>query len=223
MTPGPHRASADGFSPMTSTAARRPSHPTPTAPLALLVAVLALPAGATEPSPRPRPPAAPPIWTTVPTRIDPGAETRERLAPAPSALPVPGFRVTGARAADGGSLIVDGRRHRLYCLSAVEPRRLCTTADGARWVCGRRAQAALSALVAGRSLHCRHTADPAAAVPVLDCLLDDRSISERLVAEGWAELDADGAATPALAAALDTARRTGRGIWSTTGAPTDDR
>ncbi|MDK9697377.1 MAG: thermonuclease family protein [Siculibacillus sp.] len=168
----------------------------------------------------PRPPApTPSIWTTVPTRVDPAKETRERIAPAASAIPDPAVRVTGVRAADAVTLMIDGRRHRLAGLAAADPRRLCTAADGTRWACGRRAHAALSALVTGRALRCVFIGDPAATDPVVDCRLDERTLSERMVAEGWAEPDADGPAGPALTAAFAEARRAGRGFWSVNGPP----
>lgn len=166
-------------------------------------------------------PSAPPssIWTTVPTRVDRAKETRERIAPAASAIPDPAVRVTGVRAADAVTLKIGGRRHRLSGLAAADPRRICTAADGIRWACGRRADATLSALVTGRALHCVFIGDPAATDPVVDCRLDERSLSERMVAAGWAEPDADGVGSPALAAALAEARRAGRGFWSLNGPP----
>lgn len=182
----------------------------------LLAFALALPPSAllaAEP-PTPRAPSAP-IWTTTPTRIDRSQETRERIAPAPAADPLPRFVVRSARLADAGALLIDGRRHRLFGIAAVEPGRVCTDADGWRWACGLRARGALAVLASGHTLLCHRFEETRGEDPVVDCLWQERSLSERLVADGWADLDADGRATPALAAALEEARRGRRGIWST--------
>lgn len=187
--------------------------------LAASIALIAASASAAEPQ-GPARPDAPPIWTTVPTRIDRSRETRERLAPAPTAVPSNATRITAARADDATALTIDGRRHRLVGLAVADRRRICTADDGARWACGRRAHAALSALVVGRTLWCVTPGDPSAAEPRVDCRTSDGpSLSERMVAAGWAELDAAGEATPALLAARDDARRARRGLWSTDAPP----
>lgn len=182
----------------------------------LLAFAFALPPSAlaaAEPQPT-RAPSAP-IWTTTPTRIDRTQETRERIAPAPAADPLPRFVVRDARLADAGALLIGGRRHRLFGIAAVEPDRVCTAADGRRWACGLRGRVALSVLASGHALLCHRFEETRGEDPVIDCLWQERSLSERLVADGWADLDADGRATPTLAAALDEARRGRRGIWST--------
>jgi endonuclease YncB( thermonuclease family) len=182
------------------------------APL-VLCAVVAT-ASAEEASPPPAADAPPPIWVPVPTRIDRDKETRERLAPAPTADVVPRVLVRNARGDGPATLRIDGRRHRLFGLSEIDPGRICTTAEGRRWACGLRARAVLSALVAGRALLC-HTIETAeGSDPVIDCRVQGGSLSERMVADGWAELDDAGAADPILAAARAAAGRDGLGLWS---------
>lgn len=160
-----------------------------------------------------RPPAAtPPIWTQVPTRIDRSKDTRERVEiPAPP----PGFVVAGdARTDAAGRLIIGGRSHRLVGLVPIEPDRLCSTADGRRWACGVRARAQLSGLVIGKTLRCHHVGDPAAAEPVVDCRVRERSVTESMISAGLGDLDAEGAAIAHLATAREAARRARIGIWS---------
>ena len=175
--------------------------------------VVATPASAETP---------PSIWTTKPTRIDRSTETRQRIE-APAALPAePREPIRGDfRVVDGATLAVDGRRLRLFGLVPIERERICDVAGTRRWACGIHARAALGALVAGRTLRCRTLAGDPAGESVVDCLWQERSISERLLAAGWADLDDAGRATPALAAARAEAEREGRGIWSRTGAPQD--
>lgn len=155
---------------------------------------------------------APPIWTNVPTRIDRSQETRERIEPPP---PPPRRVVLAepARVIDSATLIVDGRTRRLRGLLAVPRDRLCVDRDGRRWTCGMHARGALVQAIEGRAVLCRPA--PADALdPPLDCDVADRSLSERLLAEGWADLDDEGRGDPALAAARASAERDGRGVWA---------
>lgn len=173
---------------------------------------------AAEPTP-PRAAPAAPIWTPTPTRVDRTRETRERIAPPAAADPLPRVAVRAARVADAAALLVDGRRHRLFGLAALPADRLCIDADGRRWACGLRARGALAVLVSGHALLCHHFAETSDGDPVVDCLWQERSLSLRLAEAGWAELDDDGRATPALAAAAETARRERRGLWAATAPP----
>lgn len=154
-----------------------------------------------------------PLWTQVPTRIDRSKDTRPRIE---TPAPPPGFLVAGDGRTDiAGRLILDGRSYRIFGLEPIEPGRLCTAQDGRRWACGGRARARLSALVVGRILRCRHVGDPDAADPVVDCRAPERTLTELMVEAGYGGLNAEGAAVPALAKALDGARRARVGIWST--------
>lgn len=188
--------------------------PRRTALVPLLLSAGIATATAEETAPPSATDAPAPIWVPVPTRIDRDKETRERLDPAPSADVVARTLVRGARGDGPAALRIDGRRHRLFGLAEIDPGRICTTTEGHRWACGLRARAALSALVGGRALLCRVIEATDAADPVIECLVQERSLSERMVAEGWAELDAAGAADPTLAAARTAAERDGLGLWS---------
>lgn len=181
--------------------------------VSLIVGAVVATASAEEPSP-PATAAPPPIWVPVPTRVDRDKDTRERLDPAPAAEIVSRTVVRSARGDGPATLRIDGRRHRLFGLADIEPGRICTTAEGFRWACGLRARAVLAALVGGRTLRCRMIGAAEAADPVIDCLRGGRSLSERMLADGWAELDEAGAADPALVNARATAEREGRGLWS---------
>jgi endonuclease YncB( thermonuclease family) len=182
--------------------------------VALLAFVVLVTPGTTRAEPPRTPPVTPPIWSDVPVLVDRAKETRERIAPAPTALPVPGFRVTGARGEGTGALRIDGIRHRLFGLAPIDPERICTDADGRRWACGLRARSTLSGLAVGHTLRCRRIDGSAPSDPVVDCRYRNRSLSERLIAEGLADLDDDGRADPILAAAVEAARRARRGLWA---------
>ena len=209
---------------MPTTVAHRPRFLRPRRLLtSVVVFLLALAPSATAGEP-PRPDAKPPIWTSVPTRIDRSRETRERIEPPPAPPEEPRLVIRGdARVVDAATIAADGRRLRLFGLVPIERDRICDVDGRRRWACGIHARAALGALVKGRILRCRTVSIGPDDVAVVDCLSQDRSISERMVEAGWAELDADGRASPTLTAARATAERDGRGIWSTTGAPSDDR
>ena len=185
----------------------------------VVLALLALVRPATaESDPPPRRRDTPPIWTTTPTRIDPTRDLRQRIEPSPVARLEPRALVRGARVGEPGVLLLDGRRHRLFGLAPLDPTRLCGEPTGRRWACGLRARGALVVLVGGRTLRCRPV-EAATEPPVIDCLWQEHSLSERLIADGWADLDDDGRADPTLAAALAEARRHARGLWSTSGPP----
>ena len=187
---------------------------------AALFLCLAFATAHAEETPRSSPTDEPaPIWVPVPTRIDRDKETRERIDPAPSTDVVPRILVRNARGDGPAALRIDGRRHRLFGLAEIDPGRICTATDGRRWACGLRARAVLSTLVGGRALLCRGIETGDAVDPVIDCLTRDRSLSEWMVAEGWAELDAAGATDPVLAAARAAAERDGLGLWSRRGPP----
>lgn len=212
------RGPSAGVSPASSGPTRRARHRVTAWPHPALTLVLALvlaePGRAAEPTPPRAAPASPPIWTTVPTRVDRSEERRERIDPPVADRPVAMDRVTGARGDGTDGLHFDGRRHRLFGLVAIDADRICTDADGGRWACGLRARSTLSGLAAETRLRCRGIGDATIAVPVVDCRLGERSLSERLVRDGLADLDAEGLADPALAAAREIARRARRGIWA---------
>ena len=161
-----------------------------------------------------RPADAPPLWTNTPVRIDRSKDTRERLTPPVVVQPPPALVFPGtARMVAGAVFAVGPQRYRLHGLATFAPDRLCSNASGHRWACGRRARTILADLVLDRRLLCRRVGGDDTE-PVVDCGNPQRSISETLVAAGWAELTPEGAADPRLAAAAAKAKQRGRGVWS---------
>lgn len=159
----------------------------------------------------------PPIWSNTPVRVDRSRDTRERIEATPSRREGPALRVRGnARVGEGATLIVEGKRHRLFGLAPPPSDRVCQDAEGRRWACGQRAFAQLSALIAGQSFGCRFVGAAEDPLPVVDCSGTERSISAMLVARGWSDLDPLGAADPTLAQALATAKAEHRGLWAPT-------
>ena len=59
-----------------------------------------------------------------------------------------------AKAIDAGTIEIDGERHRLYGVDAVETGQRCRRRDGAQWPCGREAVAALTKFLEGRKVSC---------------------------------------------------------------------
>ena len=182
------------------------------------------PSAALAETPPPRNAPSTPIWTTVPTRIDRAEERRERIDPPAAPAKDPRRPIRGdARVVDGATISVDGNRLRFFGLEPIARDRICDVDGRLRWACGIHARAALGTLVKDRTLRCLTLSVGPDDVAVVDCLTQDRSISERMIEGGWADLDADGRASPALAAARERAEHHGRGIWSRTGAPPPER
>lgn len=204
-------------------AAGRPRARRRAALAAMLLSALAGPSAAGVRAAEP-PGSGPPVWVPVPTRVERGADGRERLA-APEARPDDRIflRIAPAGPHLGATVFVaEGRVWQLAGIRGVERSRICTAAGGARWACGLSAATALGRAISGRTVVCRERLggeavtvvppggrEAVSAAPV-DCELDGGSLAERLVREGWAE-PAPGAG-PALLAAHAAARGGRRGI-----------
>lgn len=222
-SPEPPRDDAHGSPrpPPRAATIRRAPRPAAHSVVPLLLSVwLAVPAGAGAAEAPPSHPRTAPLWPLRPVHVDRSKETRERIGAEDRPAPAPRIVFHGdGRLRDDVFVVSPTRRVRLHGIRPVPADRLCTTVEGRRWACGLRARAVLSALVFGRTLVCRPIGDPSATPPTVDCTVDGASLSRTLVAGGWCDLDADGAADPLLAAALDRAKRGGLGLWSTAGPP----
>jgi endonuclease YncB( thermonuclease family) len=154
-------------------------------------------------------------WTDQPTRVDPSAQSFDRLpdAPAPPA-PVDTFPLrldaTGRYTTfDSVTFARDGTRYRLAHLEPVPSRKICTDREGARWACGVRARAALSSLLSGRGLRCRDVGKGDGAT-IVECLRSDRDLGEMLAEEGHAYAGD----TFRYAPDEEKARKAGAGVWA---------
>ena len=104
------------------------------------------------------------------------------LVALPLAAPAgPDGRVT---VTDGDSLVVDGKRVRLFGIDAHELDQSCTRADGAEVACGRWAKAAAEELFAGRHATCRTLKFDRYDRALATCRVGGRDMGEVLLKEG---------------------------------------
>ena len=95
-------------------------------------------------------------------------------------------RLTGRFvAADGDSLVQDGRRLRLLGIDAPELAQTCRL-DGTEWPCGKEARKALSALVSGRDVLCRGAELDKYGRLLVRCHRGDEDLNAAMVRSGLA-------------------------------------
>ena len=148
--------------------------------------------------------------------VTPGGVARVFMPPSAPAKrrPAASIRITDAGVKPDGSIVGDGGTVRLYGIAFPEPKRICRTASGASWPCGRRAYIALHNRIAAETVSCepRASADP----PAADCYVGDVNLAAWMLGQGLARLAPD-VADATLVAAQDGARTSKRGLWEDPG------
>lgn len=120
----------------------------------------------------------------------------------------PGERFSGrARAVDGDSLNLAGRRVRLYGIDAPELRQTCQNA-GVTVQCGQRAQAKLKSLVSGKHVECQNLGFDRYDRTLARCRTGQTDLAAAMVRAGWA------IAYGGYGEEERTARRAKSGIWA---------
>ena len=120
--------------------------------------------------------------------------------------------VTGeATASDGDSLVVSGRRIRLFGIDAPELAQSCTK-QGIAWNCGEQASANLAELIKGNAVHCSGQGVDQHARLVAVCSAGGVELNETMVAYGWAVAYRE--FSDAYVSAETRAKSNGLGIWS---------
>jgi endonuclease YncB( thermonuclease family) len=188
--------------------------------------VLSAGGGRSDPLPAPAPaPASPPpqettgpIWVPTPRRIDRAEQERQRVRIPAIATDSDAGLVTGRAGLPDldGIFVVGGTRVRLEGLLLPDRGKVCVATSGARWACGLRAHGLLGVLVSGQQVACRPTDPLAVTEPIRgmsDCRARGRSVAERLVGEGWVDVEAERIA-PALVALHARAVAEKRGLWA---------
>ena len=114
-----------------------------------------------------------------------------------------------ARIVDGDSLEMGGESIRLHGIDAPELFQTCTR-NGADYPCGREAQAALTRLIAGRTVHCENYGRDRYDRMLARCEAGETVLNRKMVETGWAlaygEYEAEERA----------AKQAKRGIWQGT-------
>ena len=90
-----------------------------------------------------------------------------------------------ARAVDGDTLEISGKRVRLFGIDAPESDQSCQK-DGASWACGKAATEQLSALVAGQQVECRGTGVDQYGRVLAVCTAGPDQLNQVMVEQGWA-------------------------------------
>lgn len=120
--------------------------------------------------------------------------------------------VTGeATAADGDSLVVAGRRVRLFGIDAPELAQSCTK-QGIAWNCGEQARDNLAELIKGNTVYCVGQGVDQHARLVAVCSAGGVELNETMVAYGWALAYRE--FSDAYLPAETRAKSNGLGIWS---------
>lgn len=116
-----------------------------------------------------------------------------------------------ASAADGDSLVVGGRRVRLFGIDAPELAQSCTR-QGVTWNCGEQAKDNLAELVKGQTVYCEGQGVDQHARLVAVCSAGGLELNETMVEYGWAL--AYRQFSEAYVSAETRAKANGLGIWS---------
>jgi endonuclease YncB( thermonuclease family) len=116
-----------------------------------------------------------------------------------------------ARAVDGDSLTVAGRRVRLFGIDAPEYRQTCRV-GWSNWTCGSDAAAAMRAMVDGRNLTCAAVDRDVYGRTVANCRLGGVDLAAAMIDKGFA-IALDNA--PAAYVARQAVSKSGKaGIWA---------
>jgi endonuclease YncB( thermonuclease family) len=172
--------------------------------------------------PRAETPAAAetPVASAEPPRavrdVTPEGVARVFMTPAPPAKrrPVTSIRITQAGVTPDGAIVGEGGSVRLYGVAFPEPKRVCKTAAGESWPCGRRGYITLHNRIAAETVSCepRGDADP----PAADCFVGHLNLAAWILGQGLARLAAD-VSDEALVAAEAAARTARVGLWDEPG------
>lgn len=90
-----------------------------------------------------------------------------------------------ARAVDGDTLELSGKRIRLYGIDAPESDQTCEK-EGTSWACGQVATQQLSALVEGQQVECRGSGVDQYGRMLAVCTAGPEQLNEVMVEQGWA-------------------------------------
>lgn len=119
-----------------------------------------------------------------------------------------------AQVIDGDTIVINGEKHRLYGVDAVELDQTCTTREGRAWPCGREAAQALGKLLDGRQVNCEPRGRDDYGRHVSICYAGKDNLSAWVAREGWAIADRDAPRLLNFTSEEGTARFLRKGIWS---------
>jgi endonuclease YncB( thermonuclease family) len=120
------------------------------------------------------------------------------------------IQIANAAVTPSGAITGDGQTVHLYGVVFPDAKKICATAAGERWPCGRRAYIVLHNKVIGQAVSCapRVATDP----PTADCFLGEVKLAAWLLSQGLTRLSSD-VGDKDLVAAEAAARRAKLGLW----------
>ena len=124
-----------------------------------------------------------------------------------------------ANVIDADTIEINGEKHRLYGVDAVEIDQRCRRRDSATWPCGKEAAAALTTFLEGRKVNCevwQGTTRDGHGRFVSGCYAGGDDIGSWVVKNGWAVADRDANRLYNYTSDEGTARFLRRGIWDGT-------
>lgn len=123
-----------------------------------------------------------------------------------------------ARVIDADTIEIDGERHRLYGIDAVEHDQNCRRRNGETWLCGREATAALAQFLEGRTVTCevRGGKRDAYGQFISICYAGGDNIAAWASRSGWAVADPDANRLYNYTSEEGMARFLRKGIWDGT-------
>ncbi|MBM3553589.1 MAG: thermonuclease family protein [Alphaproteobacteria bacterium] len=119
-----------------------------------------------------------------------------------------------AKVIDAGAIEINGERHHLYGLHAVELGQTCRRRDGSAWPCGKEAAKALARFVDGRKVMCEPHGRDDRGQYLSICYAERDGINAWVTGEGWAAADPDAPRMWNFASEESMARFLRRGVWS---------
>jgi len=147
--------------------------------------------------------------------VTPPGVTRVYMTAAATATakgkPTTSMQIEQAGVKPSGLITWDGGNLQLHGVAFPDARRICVSASGERWPCGRRAFIALHNKIATQTLHCepRAASDP----PTATCFIGDTNLSLWLLSEGFGRVAPD-VSDKELIAAEAAAKKAKAGIWA---------
>ena len=121
-----------------------------------------------------------------------------------------------AQVIDGDTIVINGEKHRLQGVDAVELDQTCVTREGRAWPCGREAVQALGKFLDGRMVNCEPFERDDYGRQVSICYAGKDNLSAWIAREGWAVADPDAIRIYNYSSEAGTARFLRKGIWTGT-------
>ena len=121
------------------------------------------------------------------------------------------IQITHAGVVPDGSIVGNNQAVRLYGVDFPDVKKICTTASGERWPCGRRAYIALHNKVATQVVSCEPRGPPE--LIAADCFVGEVNLAIWLLSQGLVRLHSD-VSDKELIAAKMAAKHARLGLWS---------